>query len=477
MATTSSWFIVIAMEEKKRNFHDLTVGTPWKVLLLFTIPIFIGNIIGQFYTQIDNIMVGRVMGDTAFGAIGVASSLTYLGTVFACNFPVGASAYTAQLFGAKNYKGVRQSLVANIFLAVVISVIFSAILVCLVPSLLSLLQLQVGSELYNYVALDCYIIFGGLIFPFVFNAFLNFFRAIGDSTTSLILYVVWAVVNMLTDYLFIAVFKWGIAGAAASNLTANFITIIVCVLFIHFKYPEYRVQKEDFHLTWSFLYSHIRLGLPLALQFSILGLGVIFMQGAVDAYGVDAINGFNVGSKVENFLCTFVTAVGSAIGAYVGQNYGAKKYHRVKQGINHSYWILGINLVITMLITYFVRPYACNIFLNEPNESTAYYCSIYMNWDLACYPFLFAIFLFRNVNEGISKPYITFIGGIGELIGRLLMSLVFVNMFGAVSALGGCGVAWVICGMINLIGTIVYVYANKQFKKDEIPSESQPIVK
>jgi putative MATE family efflux protein len=452
---------------KKFFQFDLSKGTPWKVLLLFTLPILFGNFIGQIYSVFDGILIGHFINSNAFAAIGLAGSVTYFGTAIASGLPAGTSGYSAQLYGAKDAEGVRKSYAATLLIALVAGLAISLLMVALLDPLLAFAQIEKGSEVYSYARLYIFIIFIGLTGVFFYNSFLCFLRAIGDSFVPFWLLIIYAGLNIAFDALFIIVCQYGVMGAALAYDLSVALTSVIGFFWVYGKYPFLRLSPRDFHFPHHFLFQHIKMGLPMGALFGVIGLGVLMMQGAIDSYGTDCINGYSAASRMENFLCSFIGGFGSAMEAYTGQNYGAKKYKRIKQGFTQGLIILTIDAALKIIITWIVMDKACDLFLSEVNDATREYCRIYMYWDMVTYLFLGLIYLSRNVLLGLGNVWPPFISGVGEMVGRVVPAKVFTKYYGAPSALGGAGIAWVISGTLLTSWALKDVYFNPKFKADE----------
>jgi putative MATE family efflux protein len=450
----------------KLTQKDLTVGTPWKVLLLFSLPIFLGNLVQMAYVWIDGIFVGA-LGEAPLAAIGASANIIYPATVFAQGLPIGLGNYTSQLFGAKDENGVRRSYATSIVLNLVAGLVLTLATVLLVPAFLKAGNLTPGTDVYEYSMIYMYIMLGGLLGIFFLNFYLNFLRAIGDASMQFWIIAIYTVINIFFDWILIPVAHLGVMGSALAYVISTVLISLISMVWVYFKYPNLRLKKSDFKMEWPFIQKHLRIALPLAVQFSILAIGVMIMQGAVDSYGQAAINGYYAGSKIDNLLCTFIIAYGYSLGAYCGQNYGAKQYKRVKDGVTQSFVVWAIQTAVLMLVTFLVKDKAASFFLASPDADTVEYCRIYLYWDIAGYGLLSLIYLGRNALQGIGKPLVSFISGISEFVGRVLGSLVFVIPFGAVAALGAQSMAWMVAGIINLIGLIIYIYANPLYKKNE----------
>jgi len=452
---------------KHAQQKDLTVGTPWKVLLLFTLPIFLGNLIQMVYTWTDGVFLGQI-GEESLAAASAAGSIIYPATIFAQGLPIGLGNYTSQLFGAKDEKGVRHSYGVSIIIVLVAGLVLTLAALLLVPSFLKAGNIIPGTAIYDYAKVYMYIMLGGLLGALFMYFYQNFLRAIGDSSLQFWTLAVYTALNILLDFLFIFVGHLGVMGCALAYVISTVLASVISYFWVYFKYPEFRLHKEDFKCDSAFVKAHLKIAVPLAAQFSILAIGVMVMQGAVDGYGTDAINGYFAGSKVDNLLCTFIVAYGYALGAYCGQNYGAKQYKRVKDGITQAFIAWGIQTLILMLVTFLVKDVAASFFLSNPTAKTVEYCRIYLYWDIVGYACLGLIYLGRNALSGIGKSSVSFISGVTEMVLRIVGSLAFAIPFGVVAALGAQSMAWIGAGLVNLFGLIICIYANPLFKKNEL---------
>lgn len=451
---------------KHAQEKDLTIGTPWKVILLYSLPIFLGNLVQMGYGWMDGFFVGK-LGESALAAVGAAANVIYPATIFAQGLPIGLSSYTAQLFGAKNKDGVRRSYAVSMMLNLIIGLILTIVTVLLVPAFLEAGNIQPGTEVYEYSKVYMYVMLGGVLGTFFLNFYLNFLRAIGDAKLQFWILAAYTAINILLDFLLIPVAGWGVMGSALAYVISTILTAVIGYVAVYLSHPDLRLKKSDFKYDAAFTKEHLRIALPFAAQFSILAIGVMLMQRAVDSYGNDAINGYYCGSKIDNLLCTFIIAYGYALGAYSGQNYGAKQYKRVKDGVSQSLVVWAIQTVALMFITYLLKDKAAAFFLSNPNQATIDYCRIYLYWDIAGYGLLSMIYIGRNALQGIGKPYISLLSGISEFLARTLGALVFVIPFGVVSALGAQSMAWILAGLVNFVGLIIYIYRNPLFNKNE----------
>lgn len=453
---------------------DLTKGTPWKVLLLFSLPIVLGNFFAQIYSIFDSYLVGHYLSEASFAAVSLCSNIIYLGTASLTGLAAGMSGYTAQLYGAKDYEGLRKSYATSLILGVIITALFSLVLLLCLDPLLALAKLEPGTEVFTSSRLLLLVVFAGLIGTLLFNLYLNFFRAIGDSMVPLFLLLIYTLLNILLDYLFIVVWKCDILGVGLAYDIALFLSGIIGGIWLYIKYPRLHLQKADFKVGKTFVIAHLKMGLPMTLLFLFIGISVIIMQGGIDHFGNDAISGYATASRLENLLCVFIGSFGSAMEAYCGVNYGAKQYRRVRDGLSQSLVIVLIDTLLKIGISLLVMDKAADFFLANPSDLTRNYCRLYLYWDMGTYLFLGLIYVFRNALLGIGKSYPPFASGLAEFLGRSVMSLAMISVWGATAAMGSPGIAWVLSGTLLTLWGIFAIYRNPKFRQNgEIPETSR----
>ena len=342
---------------------DLTSGKIYKVILVFMVPILISYIFQQIYTLTDAIIVGQNLSANEVNGVNDVGSITYIILQFAFGCSAGFSVISSEKMGQKDNDGLRLSFLTQVILGFIISVFLTILATSLLDPLLSLVGLTSSTGGATYEAAKTYllIIFLGTICQVAYNQICSLLRSMGDSLTPLLFLIVSTILNICLDLLFIVVFHWGVAGAAIATIIAQGVSALLCYIYTFVKYPFLRFKKSDFKaLNWSFYAEHLKLGLPLALQFSILGIGLITLQSTIIKFdttiaGVVIDNGpaqlaYGAANKMQNFLMTPLNALGTAMLSFCGQNHGAKLYKRVKKGISTSIILMFIIYVLLLAI-------------------------------------------------------------------------------------------------------------------------------
>ena len=418
---------------------DLTKGVIWQVIVIFAIPILLSYLFQQIYTISDAAICGQFLNANQVAGVNNTSNITFIVLQFAFGCTAGFSVVSASKIGQNDIKGARQSLLVQMILSFIISVILTVIAILSIDLLLNFIGVEESKnkEIYDAAYIYTFIIFLGTIAQVFYNLACSFLRSLGNSVTPLLFLIFSTVLNIVLDLLFIGPLNMEVEGAAIATVLAQAISAIGCFLYIFIKLKEYRFKKEDFKLPKGYVKKHLVLGLPLAFQFSILAVGLIVMQGTTIKFDIlpdgtlanESQLGYGAACKLNNFLMTPFNALGTAMLSYCGQNLGASDYKRLKSGIKQSFLIMlimyvifaGIGLLLTINGAYLY------IFLSKDkiNDLTIKYGNYYLITVLPAYPVLGVLFILRNCLQGVEKPLFPFLAGVGELIARTVVCLFF----------------------------------------------------
>lgn len=479
--------------------NDLTNGSIFKSIMLFSIPILLSYILQQIYTIADASICGQFLNANEVAGVNNTSNLVFIVLQFALGSTAGFSVITSNMFGQKNADGIRKSFAMQIKLSLYISIVLTIIAVLCINPLLKVIGLEasdeaVQNEIYKSAYTYTFIIYVGLFTQIFYNLICSFLRSVGDSVTPLIFLLISTIINIILDILFIVPFKMGVSGAAIATVIAQGISALLCFIYTYIKYKDYRLSKSDFKFDFKFAMKHLQMGLPLAFQFSILCIGLIVMQSVIVKFdstslGVvvrsDAQNGFGAASKLNNLLMCPFNALGTALLTYCGQNLGNNKFDRVRSGVKVSILIAfaeyiifgGIGLLLTINGAYLHIFYSSD----KITELAIKYGNAYLYCDMTLYFILGILFIFRNSVQGLGKPLFPFLAGIGELTARTSVCLIFPSLFNggtitteandlALYALSMADpVAWIFACAFLLTGGYLYIFSknaqNRLIKK------------
>lgn len=459
---------------------DLTKGEPWKVILIFWVPIVLSYLFQQLYTVLDEMILGQFVADSYVTGVDNTNSLVFLVLQFAFGCTAGFSVISAGKVGEHDMDGLRKSFVTQVVLAILVSIVLTAVAVPLVNPLLSILRID-NVETHKAAEVFITTIYAGIFTQIFYNLICAFLRSIGDSLTPFLFLAGSTVLSVGLDFLFIAgipqylprfgmnlvnsegvLSGGGVFGAAMSVNIAQFLAALGCFIYALVKYPYLRPRKGDFHLSAKFCWEHLQLGLPMAFQFSILAIGLIILQSDIVSFdtfteqywihfhkpyewlGVPqnpiietgangqihasynlAQTAFGPSNKFEVFLETTLDALGAAIMSYCSQNRGSRQYGRIKKGLKQS---LVIGAIICTGIAAIELLASINggvlyLFLHKDYVTPAVvlYSQMYFYFIAPCTYILGVLFIVRSAIQGLGKSLFPLMSGCLELVARVVI--------------------------------------------------------
>ena len=351
---------------------NMTSGTPWKQILVFSLPVFIGLLLQQLYNTVDTIVVGNFASEAALSAVGTTGSLTFLFLAVANGFSAGAGVLTSQYFSAGRTDEMRKAGAVSVSLLMLMGVL--ATVLGLITGRLALKTLLAVPDNFLDMAVTYFLIYClGLIFQFGYNIVASLLRSVGDSRASMYFLLIASVVNIGLDLLFVAVFKMGVAGAAIATDISQALACVAAFAYMYRKYPAFRFGKKDWGLDKTIIGQIARMGFPVTLQQMIAGLGIVFIQRAVNGYGQAMTASFTVGSRIEMYAQMPLNAFYMALATFVGQNIGVGNVERVKKGTRQT---LLLSLAVTVMIAVLILAFTNQLIsLFGIGDQAAEYCS------------------------------------------------------------------------------------------------------
>lgn len=400
----------------------MTKGTPWKHILKFSLPVLTGSLLQQLYNTVDTIIVGKYLGEDALSAVGTTGSFAFLFLALATGFSAGNGVVVAQQYGAKNEHKVRANASTGILFLMILGVLSAVIaFITARPAYTYILNvdksiLELTIEYFRWYAI-------GLIFQFGYNIFSAILRAIGDSAATLYFLLISSVLNIGLDFLFVAVFKWGVAGAAIATDISQAVSFAAAYLYMSKKYSLFRFKLSEYKWDSKLVGATVKVGFPISLQLIIVSFGLTFIQRAVNGFGKTMTASFTVGQRIEMYLNLPCSAFQTTLATYTGQNIGAGKTRRIKTGVRQTIFI---SLIMTIVISTIVWIFAENIItLFSLSEQAAEYCLAHLraisliNIVLSMYIPIFGVFQGSN-HSGL--PMIVATGALGM---RVLVTYLF----------------------------------------------------
>ncbi len=446
------------MTETKR-VKDMTVGSPTRLILYFSIPLLIGNIFQQLYNMVDTIIVGQFIDARALAAVGLTGPLSFLVLGFVTGLTSGFAVLVAQRFGARDEEGMRHCVGIITILSVGVTILITLLSLAFAKPLLRLINTpdSVIAQSWQYIAT----IFAGIFTTVLYNVLACILRALGDSRTPLYFLMISSMLNIGLDLLFITQFGMGVRGAALATVLSQGVSGVLCFAFIRKKFPILHLSRKDFAWDGRLALKHLGIGLPMAFQFSITAIGVIVLQGALNLFGEEKIAAYTAASKVEQLVSQPAGTFGVTMANYAGQNLGAARIDRIKKGVRQATFLTLCFAVFGMLVmTLFGSPLT-RLFIKAEDAAQAGEIIAasrqYLKISAAFFPFLFVIFIYRNALQGIGHSFMPLMGGVTELVVRCAAALVLPGLLGFTGVCLAGPLAWVSAAVLLCISWFVII--------------------
>lgn len=419
----------------------LTTGRPWRVILAFSIPLLLGNIVQQLYQFADAVVVGRYLGVNALAAVGATGALLFLLLGFAWGMTSGFAIPTAQAFGAGDARAVRRSVAAGALLTAVVSLIISVAGPLTAEPILVLLQTP--PELLAEATIFTQISFLGGAATMFFNFLAAIIRAIGDSRTPLVFLTLACALNVGLVIVMVGPLGWGVGGAAMATVIAQAISVVLCIDYVRRRVPDLRVQRDDWRVTRAELAEHLRLGLPMGFQASIIAIGTLTVQVALNTLGTDAVAAYTTAARVDGLASALLASLGLAVSMYTAQNIGARRPDRIRRGITQAVWMAIIaSLVLGAVVIAFGVPLV-RLFVGDGSEEVVEMAHLMLIVNGTTYSILGVLFVVRGALQGLGQALIPTITGMIELVMRVVAALVFGSWFGYLGVTLSNPMAWI----------------------------------
>ena len=439
--------------------NDMTTGNPVKLILLFSIPLLIGNIFQQFYSMVDTIIVGRFVGVEALAAVGTTGSMVFLVNGFVMGLTSGFAVLISQKYGAKDEAGVKKAVASSITLSIIATIIVTFISVISAKPLLTLMNTP--SNIMKDASTYIIILYAGNVAIIFYNMMAAILRALGDSKTPLYFLIVSSVLNIILDLVLIINFKMGVAGAAYATVVSQGVSALLCVIYTYKKYKILRLKKEDFKVKKKYYRRHLKVGIPMALQFSITAIGIMTVQSAINIFGSTVIASYAASSKVLQLVMQPATTLGVTMATYCGQNIGAKRYDRIKLGVKRCVQISIITSLTSAMVLIFLGKYFVMMFVSNPDAEILSYAQQVLNISAIFFIPLGLIFVYRNALQGIGDSFIPMMAGVYELVARAVVAFTLPKVLEFMGICLADPVAW-FAAVIPLAYT--YYKREKSFK-------------
>ena len=447
----------------------LTKGKPFLLILQFSLPLIAGNIFQQLYSMADTLIVGRTIGVNALAAVGCTGGINFLILGFIGGLTTGLSIITAQKFGSGDTAGVRRSFAVSILISTVFTVIMTVIAILVTTPLLRLLQTP--GEIIADADIYLRIVFFGIPAIVLFNLLSNVIRALGDSRTPLYFLILTCMVNVILDYAFILFFRMGVAGAAVATVLSQLLSGILCIIFIMKKIPLLHIRREDFRADGQNIYIHLSTALPMAFQMSIIAIGSLILQFALNRLGPVSVAAYTAAQKIETIATMPMNSFGTAMATYAAQNYGAGKIDRIRKGVSQCILLSGGISIVLGALNILVGRQLTALFVSSQETEVIRLSHSYLIVTGCTYLILSLLFIYRFTLQGLGRSLVPTIAGAMELIMRAFSALILAQHFGYIGACLSNPLAWT--GAAVPLGITYYLLMRKLRAGTAVPEEGK----
>ena len=439
---------------------DLTKGSPIKAILSFAVPMLFGNLFQQMYNMADSIIVGKYIGVNALAAVGGTGALNFLVLGFIIGVSGGFMIPVSQAFGAKDFDRLRKYVTNAAWLSLIVGLLITIITVSFTGAMLRLINTpdDIFQVSYEYIAT----IFAGILGIMFYNLLSGIMRALGDSKTPLYFLIFSSFVNIALDLLFVIVFKMGVFGAAFATDISQFISCILCFLFIKKKYTILKIKKGDWQLNPALVSRLLLMGIPMGLQYSITAIGSTVMQAAVNGLGSIYVAAITAGSKVSLLFTQAYDTLGTAMATFCGQNLGAKKLDRINKGMKQGIIAMGIYTVFAFFAIIFGGRYVALLFVNADETVLLGYGGKFLFANASFYFPLGLLIILRYGIQGLGHSMFAMAAGIMEMIARCAVAFIGLAWFGVDAIYYSNAAAWIAA---NIFLIPAFIMVMKKIKK------------
>ena len=439
---------------------DMTQGKPVKVLLGFTIPVFIGNVFQQFYNMVDAVVVGKFVGTKALAAVGSTGTIIFLIIGFLLGLTAGFTVLTAQKYGAGKMDEMRQTVGNALILTALISAVMTAVSMTGMHALLKFMHTpdDIFKDAYAYVMIIC----GGIFAQALYNILASILRALGNSKVPLYFLILSAMLNIVLDLVFIIVFKLGAPGAAWATIISQGVSGVLCLVYIWKFVPELRMKKEDWYFRRNLAAKQIGVGIPMGLQYSITAIGTMMVQSALNMLGSYAVAAFTAGSKIEQIFTQAFVAQGTASATYNAQNIGAGKLERVREGFRASHFIGIVYSVVVGGFLFFAGKYFAYLFISDNIGEVLPMVAIYVKCVALFFIPLYFVNVLRNGIQGMGYGLLPMMAGVAELAGRGITATIAAGKSSYIGTCLASAVAWIFA---TVLLWVMYFYVMKDMAR------------
>ena len=433
--------------------RDLTSGKPVSLIVGFSVPLLFGNLFQQLYNMVDTVIVGKFVGITALAAVGATGSISFLIIGFLIGLCSGFSINVAQSFGAGDMKEMRRYVANSLYLCGIAAIVLTTLTMLSTRGILVIMKTpdDIMEQSYSYII----IIFGGMVITMLYNILAAILRALGDTKTPLIFLAIASVMNALLDLLFVVILRFGVAGAAIATLISQGVSAVLCLIYIIRRYPVLHIEKDEAAFSTAHCKKLLGIGVPMALQFSITAVGAIVLQTATNKLGSGIVASVTAANKIQMLVTQPMDTLGITMATFCGQNLGAGRPDRIKQGIRQSVLLSVGYCILACLFVWTLSGKIAFIFIDSTETAILNNLQYFLRVNGVLYPVLGVLFVFRNSLQGMGYSMFAMTAGVCELVARVLVAVLLVGVLGFFAICIAGPAAWLAADLL-LIPTYIF---------------------
>lgn len=446
---------------------NLTEGKPIKLILLFALPLFIGQLFQLFYGLVDTRIVGSTLGDTALAAVGATTTLSDLLNSLLNGFTNGYAIIIATFFGATDNTNMKKSIAGTIILGIAFAVILSVLCLVFLDPILHLLN--VSDDIYLLSKEYIGIILAGLLAGTLYNICASILRALGDSLTPLIFLIVATILNIFLDYAFILYLGMNVGGAALATVISQAISALLCFVYMRKKYPSLTLCKEDFQIP-KFIYQKLlSTGTSMGFMSSFVSLGTLALQTAINTFGTNIIVAHTAARKATSIFMLPFGVFGTTLATYCGQNLGAGKYSRLKVGIRDTVLLTFLWCIGVIIVAYTLSPAIIQLITATTKPEVIETATLYLKINTTFYFVPAVICLFRNSMQGFGDSKTPVFSSFLELFCKVIAAFLLAPAIGYMGIIVSEPIAW----FVMVIPLIINMARNPLLKMEDQNTTSE----
>ena len=421
--------------------RDLTTGPITKTMLLFALPMILGNILQQCYNLVDTWIVGVYLGSDALGAVGSAYTLMTFLTSLIIGMCMGAGALFSISYGQKAYRSMREYLVSSFVLILVITIALTGVSYWLLPKILR--WMQTPQEVYDLMYTYVFVVLMGLPFIFLYNYTAFALRAVGNSVVPLIFLGISTGINIVLDVVFVAVLRRGVAGAAEATVIAQFAAGVGIVIYGVLREPILRLEK-GLGVRWKSVLEILSYAAATGAQQSVMNFGILMVQGLVNSFGTSVMAAFAAGVKIDTLAYMPAQEFGNAYSIFISQNYGAGNHQRIRRGTRSAVLLVLCFCLAISGAVWLLAPRLISIFIDSHEIQTLEIGVQYLRVEGACYVGIGILFLLYGYFRGVERPKISLLLTVISLGTRVLFAYTFAPCFGVKAIWWAIPLGWIL---------------------------------